>query len=213
MASSPSSPRRYPFDLTDKQWTLLQPLLPRRTPSVATSRSPARSPPSSPGAAGGQPRRLPAAGQRPSSCGCSHHLGPTLERRLETVHLESHRRGHHRQDPTRPRHTPPDQIDDGPLAGLRPATSRLPVGRLRGLRPARFETVTGKPVRCMNRLYVDARRGRLAGRSDPFGSPAFAANGVLPVAASGPSVSRYPNRHSTGGEEHLHVMSRVVPEP
>jgi len=28
MASSPSSPRRYPSDLTDKQWTLLEPLLP-----------------------------------------------------------------------------------------------------------------------------------------------------------------------------------------
>jgi len=28
MASSPSSPRRYPCDLTDKQWTLLEPLLP-----------------------------------------------------------------------------------------------------------------------------------------------------------------------------------------
>jgi len=28
MASSPSSPRRYPSDLTDEQWTLLEPLLP-----------------------------------------------------------------------------------------------------------------------------------------------------------------------------------------
>ena len=28
MASSPSAPRRYPSDLTDKQWTLLEPLLP-----------------------------------------------------------------------------------------------------------------------------------------------------------------------------------------
>lgn len=28
MASSPSSSRRYPSDLTDKQWTLLEPLLP-----------------------------------------------------------------------------------------------------------------------------------------------------------------------------------------
>jgi transposase len=33
MASSPSSPRRYPSDLTDKQWTLLEPLLP--PPSTA----------------------------------------------------------------------------------------------------------------------------------------------------------------------------------
>jgi len=33
MAPSPSSPRRYPSDLTDKQWTLLEPLLP--TPNTA----------------------------------------------------------------------------------------------------------------------------------------------------------------------------------
>ena len=32
-----------------------------------------------------------------------HHLGRTLEHRPQTLHLESHRRRHHRQSPTRPR--------------------------------------------------------------------------------------------------------------
>ena len=47
-----------------------------------------------------------------------HHLGRALEQRPQTLHLESHRRRHHRQSPTRTRHPPPDQITDGPLVSL-----------------------------------------------------------------------------------------------
>src|SRR5512135_787873 len=36
-----------------------------------------------------------------------HHLGRALEPRPQAIHLESHRRRHHRQGPTRTRHTPP----------------------------------------------------------------------------------------------------------
>ena len=54
-----------------------------------------------------------------------HHLGRALEHRPQAIHLESHRRGHHRQDPTRPRRTPPDQIADGPLASPRPTPPTL----------------------------------------------------------------------------------------
>ena len=45
-----------------------------------------------------------------------HHLGRALEQRPQTLHLESHRRRHHRQGLPRPRNPPPDQIADGPLA-------------------------------------------------------------------------------------------------
>ena len=42
-------------------------------------------------------------------------LGRALEQRPQALHLESHRRGDHREGPTRPRHPPPDQNADGPL--------------------------------------------------------------------------------------------------
>ena len=45
-----------------------------------------------------------------------HHLGRALERQPQAVHLESHRRGHHRQGPAGTRNPQPDQIADGPLA-------------------------------------------------------------------------------------------------
>jgi DDE superfamily endonuclease len=49
------------------------------------------------------------------------HVGTALEQRPQAVHVEGDRRRHHRQGPTRPRHTPPDQITDGPP--VRPAWS------------------------------------------------------------------------------------------
>ena len=54
-----------------------------------------------------------------------HGLGRALERRPQTLHLESHRRRHHREGLPRPRHPPPDQITDGPLAD-RSAQTRPP---------------------------------------------------------------------------------------
>jgi hypothetical protein len=44
-----------------------------------------------------------------------HYLGRPLEHQPRTLHLESHRRRHNRQSPTRPPSTQPDQINDGPL--------------------------------------------------------------------------------------------------
>jgi transposase len=57
--------------------------------------------------------------QRPGTSEGDPGLVGAVEQRPQALRLESHRRGHHRKGPARPRSTdPPDQFNDGPLADV-----------------------------------------------------------------------------------------------